>query len=213
MSITAFHIEAFRPWKPSRSKPIPRRPPHADYHVHGDPQSDIRQSACSELSEQPVPASGGSNELFVTQVDETPAISAMRAATPTQTQTQSGSPASDLNHLGDVATTDISIGSRCSYQGAAGCRSPSPNSASSAQQSPGPHQPAVILIDPAILRNEFPLELSQPYQHIRESDTLWSSQRELPCPYPEPPIVSHGIFNNDYPSLGIIDDNSPATHC
>ncbi|KAL4891342.1 hypothetical protein BDV59DRAFT_67446 [Aspergillus ambiguus] len=258
MAVTAFHVEAFRPWIPPRHKQIPRpRPPHAHDHkaqfplrsnpalpcalyapapphsldsqpnnqqhplparppaevcVHENLRPDIRQSACPELSEEPIPASGGPNELSVSELYESPAVFAMRAATSPQAQTQCGSPASGLNRLGDAVTTDITIGSQWSIQGAAGCRSPSENPASSAQQSPGLHEPAVIPIDPAILGEEFPLESNQPHQDIRESGTLWSSQRELPCPYPEPPIAPHSIFDNDHLSPGLIDENRPATH-
>ncbi|KAL5687486.1 hypothetical protein EMGR_001749 [Emarellia grisea] len=221
MTVTAFPIEAFRPWKPSRPKPtqqprpprphhhkalvpvksnpalpsalpapapphsldsqqnnqqhpLPARPP-AEVCVHGKSRSDIQQSACPELSEEPVPTSGGSNELSVSELFESPAVSAMRAPTSPQGQTQCGSPSSDLNRLGDTVTTDIAIGSQCSIQGTAGCRSPSENPASSAQQCPGPHEPAVIPIDPAILSDEFPLESNQADQAIRDGDTLWSS--------------------------------------
>ncbi|KAI2735037.1 hypothetical protein DTO013F2_10185 [Penicillium roqueforti] len=257
MSITAFPIEPFRLWNPSRPKSIlRRRPPHAHHHktsvparsnpalpsalhappphsldspqnnqqfplparppaevcVHGTSRSDIQQSACPELSEEPIPTSSGSNELSVSELYESPAVSAMRAAKSPQWETQCGSPALDLNRLGNAVTTDIAIGSQCSIQGTAGCRSPSENPASSAQQSPDPHEPAVIPIDPAILSDDFPLESNQADQDIRESDTLWSSQRELSCPYPEPPIEPHGIFDNDHRFLGLIDENRPATH-
>ena len=219
MAVTAFPVEAFRPWEPPRPKQIPRpRPPHAHDHkapvpvrsspalpcalhapasphswdsqpnnqqhplparppaevcVHENLRPDIRQSACPELSEESVLACGGPNELSVSELFESPAVSARRAATSPQAQTQRGLPASDLNRFGDAVTTDIAIGSQCSIQGAAGCRSPSGNPASSAQQSPGPYEPAVIPIDPAILSDEFLLELNQAEQHIRASDTLW----------------------------------------
>lgn len=97
-------------------------------------------------------------------------------------------------------------------QGAVGCRSPSENPASSAQRPTGLHEPAVIPIDPVILREEFAFESNQPYQDIQDSDMPSSSQQELPCPYPEPPIVPHSIFDNDHLSLELIDENVPATH-
>lgn len=255
MTITAFPIEAFRPWKPSRPKLTPRRrPPHAHHHkapvpvrscpalpralhapapphsldsqqnnqqhplparppaeicVHGNLRSDIRQSACPDLNEEPVSTSGCPNEMSVSELDGLPANSAMRAATSPQAQTPSDSPASDLNRLGDAITTDISIGSQCSIQGDAGCRSPSE---SSVRQSPGRHEQTGIPIDPVILTDEFLLESSQLYQDIQDDDILWSSQRDMPCPYPEPSIVPHSIFDNDHLSLGLIDENRPANH-
>ncbi|KAL4889181.1 hypothetical protein BDV59DRAFT_121016 [Aspergillus ambiguus] len=260
MAVTAFPVEAFRPWKPPRPKRIPRlRPPHAHAHdhkapvpvrsspalpcalhapapphsldsqpnnqqhplparppaevcVHANLQPDIRQSACPELSEEPVSASSSSNEMSVSEIDESPAVSAIRRATSPQAQTRCGSPASDLNRLGNAVTTDISIGSRCSIQGAAGCRSPSENLASSAQQSSGLQEPAVVPIDPVILREEFAFESNQPHQDIQDSDAPWSSQQELSCPYPEPPIVLHSIFDNDRLPSGLIDENTQTTH-
>lgn len=47
---------------------------------------------------------------------------------------------------------------------------------------------------------------------VQDSDTIWSSQQELPCPYPELPIVPHSIFNNDHLSFGLIDKNRLATY-
>lgn len=153
--------------------------------------------------------SGCPNEMSVSELDGLPANSAMRAATSPQAQTPSDSPASDLNRLGDAITTDISIGSQCSIQGDAGCRSPSE---SSVRQSPGRHEQTGIPIDPVILTDEFLLESSQLYQDIQDDDILWSSQRDMPCPYPEPSIVPHSIFDNDHLSLGLIDENRPANH-
>lgn len=74
----------------------------------------------------------------------------------------------------------------------------------------GLYKPAVILIDPAILSNEFLLESNQANQDIR--DTLQSSQQELPCLYPEPLIDPHGMFNNNHPFLGLINENRPAIY-
>ncbi|KAF7623887.1 hypothetical protein F9C07_1840295 [Aspergillus flavus] len=258
MSVIAFPIEAFRPWKPSQPKPIPRRrPPRAHHHkapvpgrsspalpnalntlaplhslhsqqnnhqhplparppaevcVHGNLRSDICQSACSASGEEPVSTSGGSNELSVTELDESPVVTAMHAATSPQAQTRCGSPASDLNRLSDSVTTDISIESECSIQGVAGCRSLSENPASSTPQPPGLHEQALVPIDPVILSDEFRLESNQLYQDIGESDALWTSQQELPCLYPEPPIVPHSIFDNDHLSLRLTNENGPATH-
>lgn len=240
MTVTAFPIEAFRQWDPSRPKSIPRTqlpharrrkppvplrsspslpyarhapvPPHnlggqqnnqrhplparppAEVCVHGNSRSDSRQRACPEQGEEPVSA-----------LDKSPADSAMRIATSPQAQTPSGSPALDRNLLYDVVTNDISVGSPCSIQGAAECRSPSASSESSVRQSPGSHEPTIMPIDPVILTDEFPLESSQLYQGIQDGDTLWSSQREISCPYPEPPTMPQTTFYNDHLSLGLTE--------
>ncbi|KAJ5443099.1 hypothetical protein N7491_000937 [Penicillium cf. griseofulvum] len=64
---------------------------------------------------------------WVQELDESPTISAMRATTSPQVQTRYGSPPSALNSFGDAVTTDISIRSQRSIQGAARCQFPSEN--------------------------------------------------------------------------------------
>nr|KMM72960.1 hypothetical protein CPAG_09250 [Coccidioides posadasii RMSCC 3488] len=104
--------------------------------------------------------------------------------------------------------SNVSIGSSVSPS----ARHSAKSLESSVLQSPGPYEPTVILIDLTILRDEFLLESSQLYQDIQDGDTIWSSQQEMPCPYPETPIVPQSIFDNDRLPIGLIDEDRPGTH-
>lgn len=180
--------------------------------MHGNSRLGIRQSARPGLCEEFVPASRELNEMSISALNESAADSAVRAAASPRVQTRSGSPASDRSRLHDAITTNNSIGSQCSIQEAVGCRSPSESPESSVRQSPGADEPTAIPIDPVILSDECPLESGHLYQDTRDNDVIWPGQQEMPCPYPEPPIIPQSIFDNDHLSLGLIDGESPATH-